>query len=171
LLGGHSDARSILENSKKGPPSEDQRWAEVISEATQHVRTDGSDVRELSTPTIFRKVFLGALIGASAALLTGHLAKPAPASLSVMNQAADLRIEAALLVRQIHAYWEERGKLPDPLVLTPYLEEGYEYQIVDQSQGRFVVRRAAAGVTVTFDGSLPLSLWVLLGGQSIGESR
>ena len=100
-----------------------------------------------------------------------QLAEPAPASLSVTYQAADLRLEAALLIEQINAYWEERGTLPAPLALNPYLEEGYEYEIVDRSQGRFIVRRAAAGVTVTYDSSLPLNIWILLGGNSTGEGQ
>ena len=168
MCGGHSDGRTKLGPSKTSPPSEDDRWAAVISEATQHVRTDGADVKKSPNPKRVQRILLGVLMGAWAAFLTMRLAEPQSASLPINTQAADLRIEAALLIEQINAYWEERGTLPDPIALSPYLDEGYEYQIVDPTQGRFVVRRASGGVTVTFDGSIPLNLWILLGGQATG---
>jgi len=106
-----------------------------------------------------------------AATMTMQLAEPAPALLSVTDQASDLRLEAAILIEQIDAYWEERGVLPEPFALTPYLEEGYQYEIVNRNHGLFIVRRASAGVTVTYDGSLPLALWIVLGGKSAGGAQ
>ena len=111
---------------------------------------------------------VGVLVTATIGAVTVQLSDPPPASLSPTDQASDLRMEASLLVEQIEAYMEEEGTLPDPSALVPFLEEGYEYQVIDRSRGLFLVRRTSGGVTVTYDGSLPLNLWVLLGGGTSG---
>ena len=84
------------------------------------------------------------------------------------DQSEDLRFEAGLLVEEIEAYRAERGELPDPNYFAPYLNEGYDYEIIDRSAGRYVVRRRSGNVVVTYDGTLSLQLWLLLGGSSSG---
>jgi hypothetical protein len=158
-------------SSNKKPSLQNDQWEQVISEATQHVETDGLDGGEAASSGQLRRIFLGFIITVSVAVFTLQLGEPELASLSVKNQSTDLRLEAALLIEQINAYWEERGTLPDPNALSPFLDEGYEYQIVDPTQGRFIVQRAAGGVTVTYDGSIPLNLWILLGGQTTGGDQ
>ena len=51
-------------------------------------------------------------------------------------------------------------------MLAPFLEEGYDYRITDRNAGLYEVRRSAGGVEVVYDGSLPLSLWLVIGGTS-----
>lgn len=112
----------------------------------------------------------GILLTVGVAFGVREMTRPKPASLPVANQVADLRLEAAALIEQIEAYRTERGELPPPSMLSPYLDEGYEYHVVDENAGRYVVRRTAGGVTVTYDGSLPLGLWMVIGGSSSGSS-
>ena len=74
-----------------------------------------------------------------------------------------MREEVAVLVAEIEAYRAENGTLPPPAMFAPYLERGYQYQITDPLAKRFLVRRFTGEATVTYDGSLPLGLWLVLG--------
>lgn len=124
-------------------------------------------------PVRGRKFFLvltGVLVAAGVAFGVGAVAQPEPETLPSASQAADLRVEASALIEQIEAYRTERGALPDASLLSPYLEEGYEYEVLNEEEGRYLVRRTAGGVTVTYDGSVPLGLWVVVGGSSSGGS-
>lgn len=108
----------------------------------------------------------GVVVAVAVALVAPRLVEGPPVRLTTVEQASDLRHEAAMLIEQIEAYREERGVLPAPAMLAPFLDAGYQYRIVDRAEGRFEVRRFAGGVEVVYDGSLPLSLWVLIGGSS-----
>lgn len=158
------------------PPPDQDPWADAIASATQHVRTEESESdegRSAEAPTKGRKMLLvavGVLVTVGIALGVQEITRAEPAALPPATQAADLRQEASALIDQIEAYRTERGALPDPSLLSPYLSEGYEYHVVDEEEGRYVVRRTAGGVTVTYDGTLPLGLWVLIGGSSAGNS-
>jgi hypothetical protein len=112
----------------------------------------------------------GVVVALVVAVLEPRLLPGSPPSLPTTDQASDLRAEAALLVEQIEAYRQEKGSLPPPSMLSPFLEEGYRYRVVDEALGRYEVRRAAGGVEVTYDGTLPLGLWLVIGGASAGGS-
>lgn len=156
-----------------GTPSDPDPWAEVVSSAEDMVRRDASPAQGPVRPLPGQKALTlaaGVLVALSVAVLTPRLAPPAPASLPAREQASDLRAEVALLVEQIEAYRAERGELPPPSMLGPFLDEGYEYRILDRAEGRYEVRRAAGGVSVAYDGELPLGLWLAIGG-SVEEGR
>jgi hypothetical protein len=109
---------------------------------------------------------LGVLVTVAVAMVAPRLVQGPPPSLSSVEQAKDLRAEAGVLIEQIEAYREERGVLPAPAMLAPFLDEGYEYRIIDRAMGRYEVRRSAGGVEVVYDGSLPLNLWLVIGGSA-----
>lgn len=160
-----------LDTKQSGPPPDDSKWADAISQAQRHVESGGSVEDDgVGRPALRGPVLglLGVLVAVSIAVVTVQVSEPAPATLTATDQASDLRLEAALLIEQIEAYKEEQGMLPDAFMLAPYLAEGYEYQVIDRARGVYIVRREAAGVTVTYDGSLPVNLWVLLGGGTSG---
>lgn len=160
-----------LKTSDSQTPDQDP-WADAISIAAAHVETEGSETdgrrggEESPTGRKFLLVAAGVLFTASVAFGVRQMSAPKPAGLPVATQAADLRLEASALIEQIEAFRTERGELPDPALLSPYLDEGYEYHVVDREAGRYMVRRTAGGVTVTYDGSLPLELWMVIGGSS-----
>lgn len=154
----------------KMPPDPD-RWAEVVSSAEDMVRRDAIPAHGPSRPLPGQKALTfaaGVAVAIAVALATPRLRPPTPASLPPLEQASDLRAEVALLVEQIEAYRAERGELPPPSMLGPFLDEGYEYRILDRAEGRYEVRRAAGGVAVTYDGELPLGLWLSIGGATEG---
>jgi len=154
-----------------GNAPDHDKWAEVVSSAEDHVRRDAIHAPGRARPLPGRNALLvagGVLVALAVAVGAPKVLPGSPASLPVSEQASDLRAEAALLIEQIEAYRQERGTLPPPAMLSPFLQEGYSYRIVDQATGRYEVRRAAGGVEVTYDGSLPLGLWLVIGGNSGG---
>lgn len=157
-----------------GQDPQQDKWAAVVSSAEDHVRRDATYAPGRARPLPGRNVLLiaaGALVAVGVAVAAPRVLPGSSPSLPVTEQASDLRAEAALLVEQIEAYRQEHGALPPPGVLSPFLEEGYSYRVVDQALGRYEVRRAAGGVEVTYDGSLPLGLWLVIGGSSsVGPS-
>lgn len=163
-----------LNTAASSSPDRDP-WADAIAEASAHVRAGSEHPpdRDGGEPTRGRKllwVAAGMVVAASVAVGVREVARPEPAGLSMASQAADLRREASALIEQIEAYRAERGQLPDPSLLAPFLDEGYEYEIVDGAAGEYLVRRTAGGVTVTYDGSVPLGMWLLIGGGTTGSS-
>lgn len=157
-----------LEN---GSASDQDKWAEVVSSAEDHVRRDAVYQPGRARPLPGKKALLiaaGVVVALGAALAAPRLMPGANAGLPGTEQASDLRSEAALLIEQIEAYRQEKGSLPPASMLAPFLDEGYSYRIVDESLGRYEVRRAAGGVEVTYDGTLPLGLWLVIGGSSAG---
>ncbi|NJD18164.1 MAG: hypothetical protein FIA95_02630 [Gemmatimonadetes bacterium] len=156
---------------KPGKAPEKDEWAAVVSSAEDHVRRDAEYAPGRARPLPGRTALLvagGVLVALAVAFGAPRLMPGSAASLPVTEQASDLRAEAALLVEQIEAYRKELGTLPSPSKLSPFLEEGYSYRVVDEALGRYEVRRAAGGVEVTYDGSLPLGLWLVIGGSSSG---
>ena len=154
-----------------GHDLDQDKWAAVVSSAEDHVRRDATYAPGRARPLPGRNallVTLGVVVALAVAVAAPRVLPGSPASLPVTEQASDLRAEAALLIEQIEAYREEKGTLPAPALLSPFLEEGYSYRIVDEATGRYEVRRAAGGVEVTYDGSLPLGLWLVLGGNTVG---
>lgn len=146
-------------------------WADAVASATDLVRKDEAVTRGAAGRPVgrdFYLVLLGVVVAVAVALGIPRLAGPEPAALAPRDQGSDLREEVAVLVEQIEAYRRENGALPDPEVLRPYLEGGYQYWVTGTRGDEFVVRRTAGGVTVTYDGSLPLGLWLVLGGNSEG---
>ncbi len=156
-----------------GNASDHDKWAAVVSSAEDHVRRDATYAPGRARPLPGRNALLvaaGVVVAVGVAFAAPRVMPGSPASLPATEQASDLRAEAALLIEQIEAYRQERGTLPQPSMLSPFLEEGYSYRIVDEVMGRYEVRRAAGGVEVTYDGSLPLGLWLVIGGSSVGGS-
>lgn len=153
-----------------GAPDHD-KWAEVVSSAEEHVRRDTAVGPGRPRPLPGRNILLiavGVVVAVAVALAAPRLIPGSPASLPLNDQASDLRSEAALLIQQIEAYRQERGTLPPPSMLAPFLDEGYSYRILDEATGRYEVKRSAGGVVVTYDGSLPLGLWLAIGGGTTG---
>ncbi|HSW29788.1 MAG TPA: hypothetical protein VLH75_09940 [Longimicrobiales bacterium] len=156
-----------------GNAPDHDKWAAVVSSAEDHVRRDATCAPGRARPLPGRNALLvaaGVVVAVGVALAAPRVMPGSPASLPATEQASDLRAEAALLIEQIEAYRQERGTLPQPSMLSPFLEEGYSYRIVDEAMGRYEVRRTAGGVEVTYDGSLPLGLWLVIGGSSAGGS-
>jgi hypothetical protein len=154
-----------------GQDRDQDKWAAVVSSAEDHVRRDATYAPGRARPLPGRNALLlagGVVVALAVAVAAPRMLPGSPASLPVTEQASDLRAEAALLIEQIETYRQERGTLPPPSMLSPFLEEGYSYRIVDEALGRYEVRRAAGGVEVTYDGSLPLGLWLVIGGNSVG---
>jgi len=152
-----------------GTGTDHDKWAQVVSSAEDHVLLEASGVPTQRRPLPGYGVLVGALgviVTVGVALVAPRLLEGPPASLSSVEQASDLRTEVGMLVQQIEAYKEERGILPPPAMLAPFLEEGYDYRITDRNAGLYEVRRSAGGVEVVYDGSLPLSLWLVIGGTS-----
>ena len=163
----------MVTRPENGSASSQDKWAEVVSSAEDHVRRDAALGPGRARPLPGRNVLLvllGVVVAVGVAFVAPRLAPGSPASLPVTDQASDLRAEASLLVEQIEAFRQERGTLPAPSMLSPFLDEGYSYRIVDEALGRYEVRRAVDGVEVTYDGSLPLGLWLVIGGTSAGGS-
>lgn len=157
-----------------GSAPDRDKWADVVSSAEDHVRMDASYVSRTAQPLPGRNVFVllvGVVVAVAAALATSRIGPGSTLVLPPTQQASDLRGEVALLVEQIEAFREERGTLPTADLLEPFLDEGYEYEVLDASAGRYEVRRSAGGVEVTYDGSLPLGLWLTIGGATTGEVR
>ncbi len=157
-------------DSKEGPSNRD--WSEVVSQATEQVKRDAEAGLDSSGPRL-EEAFLFVSFGAVLALLVAiWVPRLAPggeaASLPLSEQGEDLRIEAALLVEEVEAYRADRGELPPPDYFAAYLDSGYDYQVVDAVRGKYIVRRYSGGVSVTYDGTMSLSLWLLLGGISSG---
>lgn len=161
-------------STSEHPQRQGDPWADAIASAEEHVRAGrpataaGESEGDPSGGRKLLFVVAGVLVATAVAFGVREVARPEPPSLAAASQSADLRREAVVLIEQIEAYRTERGELPAPSLLSPYLEEGYEYYVVDDAAGEYVVRRTAGGVTVTYDGSLPLGLWTLLGGRSGG---
>jgi hypothetical protein len=158
----------VTRHDSGGAPDQD-KWAQVVSSAEDHVRLEASGAPAPRRPLPGRGVLLvsaGVLVTVGVALVAPRMFEGPPASLSSVEQASDLRTEVGLLVEQIEAFKEERGVLPAPAMLAPFLDEGYEYRITDRDGGRYEVRRRAGGVEVVYDGSLPLSIWLVIGGRS-----
>jgi hypothetical protein len=150
-------------------PSPDQRsWEQAVSRAEDHVRLEAAGGSAAARPLPGRGPLLliaGVIVAVSVWLISPRLLQGPPAALSTVDQASDLRTEVARLVEQIEAYRAERGTLPAPAMLAPFLDEGYEYRIIDRTTLRYEVRRSAGGVEVVYDGSLPLNLWLVVGGN------
>ena len=150
---------------------EQDKWAAVVSSAEDHVRRDATYAPGRARPLPGRNVLLvaaGVVVALGVALAVPRVLPGSSTFLPVNEQASDLRAEAALLIEQIEAYRQEHGTLPLPAMLSPFLEEGYSYRVLDPTMGRYEVRRASGGVEVTYDGSLPLGLWLVIGGESGG---
>lgn len=145
------------------------KWAQVVSSAEDHVRLETSGAPGPRRPLPGRGgllVVTGLIVTVAVAMMAPRLVDGPPASLTTVEQAADLRAEAGMLIEQIEAYRRERGVLPAPAMLAPFLDEGYQYVIVDRAAGSYEVRRSAGGVEVVYDGSLPLGLWLVIGGSA-----
>ena len=94
-----------------------------------------------------------------------RLATP-PTRLPADEQAADLREEAAVLIREIEAYRTAMGRLPEAQLIGDRLGGGFVYRVLDPVAGLYEVTRSAGDVSVTYDGSMTLGLWVLVGGAA-----
>ena len=155
-----------MKNPDSGPTVHDDEWAAAVNSATDHVLQEAaagrSRFRRRSNQATLL-VLVGIAVSVVVGFWTPQIIPTGPELLSQSEQASDLRAEAAFLIEQIEAVKAETGTLPSPELLAPFLDEGYEYQVVNASSGRYVVRRSAGGVTVTYDGALPLGLWLLLG--------
>lgn len=154
-----------------GNAQDQDKWAAVVSSAEDELRRDSAFAPGRARPLPGRNALLvigGVVVALAVAVAAPRVLPGSPASLPVTDQASDLRAEAALLIEQIEEYRREKGSLPPASMLSPFLDEGYSYRIIDEATGRYEVRRAAGGVEVTYDGSLPLGLWLVIGGNSAG---
>jgi hypothetical protein len=152
-----------------GPGPDPNSWAQAVSRAEDHVRDEASSGPTAGVPLPGRAgllVVAGLIVAAGLAFVSPRLVGSPRADLPAVQQATDLRVEVGRLVEQIEAYREERGTLPAPAMLAPFLDEGYEYRVTDRNALRYEVRRSAGGVEVVYDGSLPLNLWLVVGGLS-----
>jgi hypothetical protein len=157
-----------------GPGADPNSWAQAVSRAEDHLRDEA-----LAGPTAGRPLpgrtglilIAGLVVAAAVAVVSPRLVGAPRVDLPAVEQAADLRAEVGRLVEQIEAYRQERGTLPAPAMLAPFLDEGYEYRVTDRNALRYEVRRAAGGVEVVYDGSLPLNLWLVVGGLSETDGR
>ena len=147
-------------------------WAQAVSKAEDHLRHEDEVASPRQPLPGLRIVFvvLGLILAAAIAVISPRLMRGGPEGLPAVDQAADLRAEVGRLVQQIEAYRQERGTLPAPAMLSPFLEEGYRYRITDRDALRYEVRRAAGGVEVVYDGSLPLNVWLVAGGLNESEA-
>jgi len=150
-------------------PANDGKWADAISRAEDLVVRERSAGPETPRPLPGQKtvmILVGLGIAVAVAFVSPRLFPGSPLLLSSPEQASDLRAEAGLLIEQIEAYRQEYGRLPAPEVLAPFLDEGYEYRILDPTVGQYEVRRSSGGIEVTYDGTLSLGLWLVVGGAS-----
>lgn len=151
----------------KDHPADETDWARAVSRAEDHVRVESSGVAAAERPLPGMGallVIVGLFVASGVAFVSRRLvASPRP-TLSRVEQAADLRTEVGRMVQAIEAYRAEKGSLPPPELFAPYLQDGYVYRIVDPVSNRYEVRRSAGGVEVVYDGSLPLNLWLMVGG-------
>lgn len=157
-----------------GPGPDPNSWAQAVSRAEDHVREEASGGPTAGPPLPGRAVLVviaGLVVAAGVAFVSPRLVGSPRADLAAVEQAADLRAEVGRLVEQIEAFKEERGTLPLPAMLAPFLDEGYEYRITDRNALRYEVSRSAGGVEVVYDGSLPLNLWLVVGGLSETDGR
>ena len=163
------EKRARVNRPDPGTPSGDAKWADAISRADNLVRREKSAGPDTPRPLPGQRTVIlgvGLILAVVVAFVSPLLMPGSPSTLSAAEQASDLRAEAALLVEQIEAYRAEYGGLPDPEVLAPYLDEGYDYRILDPTVGQFEVRRSAGGIEVTYDGTLSLGLWLVVGGTT-----
>lgn len=143
-----------------------------MSDAAAHVQKETDAGLEPAGPRPGQQtglVVFGVILSVLVALWVPRLMpSPARSLLSVSEQAEDLRFEAGLLVEEIDAFRSERGALPTPEQLGPYLGEGFEYEVLDERTSQYLVRRRSGNLVVTYDGTMSLQLWLLLGGSSSG---
>lgn len=147
----------------------DGKWADAISRAEDLVARERSSGPDSPRPLPGQKtvmILVGLGIAVVVAFVSPRLFPGSPLLLSPAEQASDLRAEAVLLIEQIEAYRQEYGRLPAPEMLAPFLDEGYEYRILDPTVGQYEVRRSSGGVEVTYDGTLSVGLWLVVGGAT-----
>ena len=159
------------------------KWTRVVSSAEDHVRMETSGAPGERGPLPGRGALLvlsGIAVAVAIAIVAPRVIQGPPASLSSVEQGSDLRAEAGRLIEQIEAYRAERGVLPAPAMLAPFLDEGYEYRILDRTSGHYEVRHAGGGVEVvgkdvmTVNGHctyLPGNEWILNDTYPLGEER
>jgi len=151
---------------------EDGKWENAISRADDLVRREKSSGPDAPRPLPGQGVVMilaGLVVAVVVAFVSPQIIPGTPIQLSPTEQASDLRAEAAVLIEQIEAYREEYGRLPSPDVLVPFLDEGYHYRILDPTVGQYEVRRTSGGTEVTYDGTLSLGLWLVVGGATAAE--
>ena len=174
LNGENQTASGVLPVKQRDPghESDPEAWVQALSRAEDHVRLEASAVPDSAHPLPGRgalAIMMGVVVAVAVAIVTPRLVGSPTPGLSTGQQASDLRAEAGRLIEQIEAYRVERGSLPTPAMLAPFLDEGYEYRITDRASLRFEVRRSAGGVEVVYDGSSPFSVWVTFGGSGGGS--
>jgi len=170
---GYRQGPGVSRPETESPPEAD-KWANVVSAAEDHVRREATPGAVSPRPLPGQRVIIALAcltVAVLAALWAPRLVPREPAHLSSVEQAQDLRAEAGMLIREIENYKKEHGTLPQPAALAPFLGEGYEYQIINESTGKYVVRHSADGIEVTYDGSLPLRLWLVVGGMTSGGTK
>jgi len=156
----------------KGSSLDGGKWENAISRADDLVRREKSSGLDAPRPLPgqgFVMILAGVVVAVVVAFVWPRVVPGTPSQLSHTEQASDLRAEAAVLIEQIEAYREEYGRLPSPDVLVPFLDEGYHYRILDPTVGQYEVRRTSGGMEVTYDGTLSLGLWLVVGGATSGE--
>lgn len=152
-----------------GASQDGSKWEDAISRADDLVRQERSSGPNAPRPLPGQGVVMivaGLMVAALIAWTYPRFLPGTPTLLSPTEQASDLRAEAAVLIEQIEAYREEFGTLPAPDVLTPFLDEGYHYRVLDPTVGQYEVRRTSNGMEVTYDGTLSLGLWLVVGGTT-----
>jgi hypothetical protein len=142
-------------------PQPRREWAEVVAEASAHVRDRDSAVEaagELQKPRS-----RGPILAAAAVVLAGVVAwdfymlsrppEPAPPG----EEVVDLRWFVADAVELIEAFRDENGRLPSRADLDEKLPAELEYEA--RGEG-YVVALAGEANRVVYDGSVPLAGWV-----------
>ena len=147
-----------------------KHWEDVVAEAATHAKGRGKSA-EARAPAGQRRLWVMVGTGTALVLAVAWGAYNATVSvlpLSPVEQAADLRQEAAVLIAEVEAFRTLNRRLPDPKEFADRLDGGLGYEVLDPIAGLYQVTRSAGGVTVTYDGKLPLGLWILVGGTSEG---
>ena len=157
----------------QSPPEEvgqKKDWADAVADAASHAKKSVAaaevrvEPRDRRLPILLAAGVVFLIVTAWSAY---RLTTP-PGPLSQVEQAADLREEAAVLVQEVEAYRAAFGRLPDPQHFAGLLDEDFTYQITDPVAGLYLVTRSGGDVTVRYDGSMPIGLWVLVGGTNPG---
>ncbi len=144
----------------------------AIRQASEHLgvqfepEEDVTGVERLGPRSRRPIALLGFLLVVAAG--SAYLSLRAPPHPPAARVEAELRSSVAHLVRRVEDLRVRSGRLPTESELFGFLGESIEYTPVD---GFYLVTGEAWGVTVEYDGSMPLDRWVTLRLYEDGSSE
>ena len=147
-----------MSEENRGRPDE---YDDALAEAVDHVahtleaqkEAEGLRSRKWYLPGLMASLIAFALVAAWNVWL---ITRPTP-MLSPRLLEGGLRYEVGQLVREIEAHRAEHGTLPTPEDLAPFLDEIVGYTL---DGGEYVVSVRHDGVSLTYDGSVPIDRWM-----------